>query len=121
MLPAKFLLPWDILEIYVQGLQQLSSQGNRYNLVLFDQAGKFLFTYSLSNKEDIGVAQSLLDLLVTCGLTQSSRSDDSGELTAKVQEHTCHRLRASLDYRAADHTRRRRAVERRGIRCEGVP
>ena len=47
MMPARFLRPWEVLEMDIQDLKHESQDGNRYLLVVVDRASKFLFAYPL--------------------------------------------------------------------------
>ena len=47
---ARFLRPWEILEVDIQYLKQESQDGNRYLLVVVDRASKLLFAYPLPSK-----------------------------------------------------------------------
>ena len=78
MMPAKFLRPWEVLEMDIQDLKQESRDGLRYLLVVVDRAGKFLFAYSLPLKDAVGVSRKLLELLLTFGVPLSIRSDAGG-------------------------------------------
>ena len=47
MMPARFLRPWEVLEMDIQDLKQESQAGNGYMLVVVDRASKCLFAYPL--------------------------------------------------------------------------
>ena len=84
MMPARFLLPWEVLEMDIQDLKQESQDGNRYLSVVVDRASEFLFAYPLPSKDAVGVSRKLLQLLLTFGVPLSIRSDAGGEFTAQV-------------------------------------
>ena len=98
MMPARFLRPWEVLEMDIQDLKQESQDGNRYLLVVVDRASKFLFAYPLPSKDAVGVSRKLLELLLTFGVPLSIRSDAGGEFTAQMVKHFCQRLKVSIDY-----------------------
>jgi len=114
MMPARFLRPWEVLEMDIQDLKQESQDGNRYLLVVVDRASKFLFAYPLPSKDAVGVSRKLLELLLTFGVPLSIRSDAGGEFTAQVVKHLCQWLRVSIDYGPSNHPRAQGAVERVG-------
>ncbi|CAM9586507.1 unnamed protein product, partial [Sphacelaria rigidula] len=43
MRPARFLRAWEMLEMDISDMKQVSASGNRYLLILVDRATKFLF------------------------------------------------------------------------------
>lgn len=114
MMPAKFLRPWEVLEMDIQDLKQESQDGNRYLLVVVDRASKFLFAYPLPSKDAVGVSRKLLEVILTFGVPLSIRSDAGGEFTAQVVKNLCQWLRVSIDYGPANHPGAQGAVERMG-------
>ena len=74
---------------------QRTETGNRYLLVMVDKASKFLSGFPLPTKEAMGVAKTVLDVVLTFGLPVSLRSDPGTE---------CRWLNVSFDYRLVDHT-----------------
>ena len=114
MMPSRLLWPWEVLEMDLQDMKQVSSAGNRYLLVVVDRASRFVFAYPLESKDSVGVARKLMELLLTFGVPLSIRSDAGGEFTAKVVAHLCQWLRVQLDHGPADHPRSQGAVERMG-------
>ena len=58
MLPARFLRPWEVLEMAVQDFHQVSSNGNRYLLVVVDRASEFLLAYLLASKGAVEVSRN---------------------------------------------------------------
>ena len=100
-MPAKFLRPWEVLELDIQDLKQESQDGNRYLLVVADRASKFVFAYPLSSKDAVGVSRKLLEVLLTFVVPLWIRSDARGEFTVQVVEHLCQWLRVSIDYCSA--------------------
>ena len=114
MLPARFLKPWEVLEMDIQDLHQVSSAGNRYLLVVVDRASKFLFGYPLQTKGALEVSHKLLELMLTFGVPLSLRSDTGGEFTATVVKHLCKWLHVSLNYVPADFSRSHGTAERMG-------
>ena len=113
MMSARLLWPWEVLEMDLQVLKQVSSAGNRY-IVVADRASRFVFAYPLESKDSVGVTRNLLELLLTFGVPLLIRSDAGGEFTTKVVAHLCHWLRVQLDHGLADHPRSQVAVERMG-------
>ena len=89
MLPARFLKPWEVLEMDIHDMGARSEAGNRLLLVVVDRASKFLFAYPLPNKRAEGVARKLLELMLTFGIPLSLRSDPDTEFTAEVVQHLC--------------------------------
>ena len=114
MLPARFLKPWEVLEMDIHDMGARSEAGNQHLLVIVDRASKFLFAYPLPNKSAEGVAKKLLDLLLTFGIPLSLRSDPGTEFTAEVAQHICKWLNVAIDYDPTDHPRAQGAVERSG-------
>ena len=84
MLPARFLEPWEVLEVDLQRFPNTSEAGNEYLLLVVDKASKFLFGYPLPSKEAHGVARILLDLCLTFGAPSFTMADGGGEFTAAV-------------------------------------
>ena len=98
MLPARFLKPWEVLEMDIHGMEARSEAGNKHIPVIVDRASKFLFAYPLPNKTAENVAKKLLELLLNYGkLTLSLRSDQGTEFTAEVVQHLCKWLNATID------------------------
>ena len=89
MPPARFLKPWEVLEIDIHDMGAKSGFGNKYLLVAVDRASKFLFTHPLPNKTTENVAKKLLELLLTFGIFFSLRSNPGTEFTAEVVQHLC--------------------------------
>ena len=114
MLPARFLKPWEVLEMDIHDMGTRSEAGNRHLLVVVNRASKFLFAYPLLNKAAENVAKKLLKLLLTFGIPLSLRSDPGTEFTAEVVEHLCKWLNVTIDYGPTDHPRTQGAVERLG-------
>ena len=114
MLPARFLHPWEVLEMDIQDMKVTSSQGNRYLLVVVDRATKFLSAAPLPTKEALGVSKKLLELLLNFGLPLSIRCDPGSENTAEVMQNLCRWLKVSLDYGPTTHPRAQGSVERLG-------
>lgn len=54
MFPARFLMPWEMLEMDFQDTKRTTLAGNRNVLVVVDRALKFLFPYALPSKESLG-------------------------------------------------------------------
>ena len=50
MLSARFLKPWEVLEMDIHDMGARSEAGNKHLLVIVDRASKFLFVYPLPNK-----------------------------------------------------------------------
>ena len=57
-MPARLLWPWEVLEMDLQDMKQVSSADNRYMLVVVDRASRFEFAYPLESKDSVGVARS---------------------------------------------------------------
>lgn len=77
-MPARFLRPWEVLEMDIQGLKQESRAGNRYLLVVVERASRFLFVYPLPSKGALGVSRKLSELMLTFGVPLSIQSDAGG-------------------------------------------
>ena len=114
MLPARFLKPWEVLEMDIHDMGTRSEAGNRHLLVIVDRASKVLFAYPLPNKTAESVAKKILELLLTFGIPLSLRSDPGTEFTAEVVRHICKWLNVAIDYGPTDHSRAQGAVERLG-------
>ena len=100
MLPSRFLKPWEVLEMDINGMGARSEE--------------FLFAYPLPNKIAENVAKKLLELLLTFGIPLSLRSDSGTEFAAEVVQHLCKWLHVTIDYGPTDHPRAQGAVERLG-------
>ena len=87
MPPARFLKPWEVLEMDIHDMGARSEAGNRHLLVIVDRACKLLFAYPLPHKSAEDVAKKLLELLLTFGIPLSLRSDPGMEFTAEVVQH----------------------------------
>ena len=87
MMPARFLRPWEVLEMDIQDLKHESQDGNRYLLVVVDRASKFLLTYPLPSKNAVEVSRKVMAVLLTFGMPPSTRSIAGGEFTAQVVKH----------------------------------
>lgn len=83
MMPARFLPPWEVLEVDIRDFKQESLAGNRYVLVVLDRSSKCLSAYPLRSQEALRVGRKLLELLLTFGVPRSIRSNAGGELTCK--------------------------------------
>ena len=88
MLPARYLEPWEVLEVDLLTIPNTSESGNEYSLVVVDKASRFLFTYPLPSKESQGSARILLDLCLTFVVPSFIRADGRGEFTASVRGGT---------------------------------
>ena len=75
MLPARFLKPWEILDMDIHDMGARSEAGNKHILVIVDRASKFMFAYPLPNKTPENMTKKLLELLLTFGIPLSLRSD----------------------------------------------
>ena len=91
-----------------------SEAGNKHLLVIVDRTSKLLFAYPLPNKTAENVAKKLRELLSTCGIPLSLRSDPGTEFTAEVVQHLYKWLNVTIDYGPTDHPRAEGAVERLG-------
>ena len=89
MRPARFLMPWEVLEMNISDLKQVSTAGNRYPLIITDRATPFLFVFPSAAKLAEPVARCLLQLFMTFGVPYFLRSDAGGEFTAEVVRHVC--------------------------------
>ena len=70
--------------------------------------------YPLGSKDSVGLARKISELMLTFGMPMSTRSDEGGELTAKVVPHLSQWLKVPLDHGPAHHPRSQGAVERMG-------
>ncbi|CAN0166915.1 unnamed protein product, partial [Ectocarpus fasciculatus] len=86
MLPARFLQPWEVLEMDIQDMKVTSDGGNRYLLAVVDRGTKFLAAFPLPSKAAEGVSRKLLELLLIFGLPLSIRCDPGGEFIAEVTQ-----------------------------------
>ena len=114
MLPARFLKPWEVLEMDIHDMGARSEGGNKHLLVIVDRVSKFLFDYPLPNKTAENVTKKLLELLLTFGIPLSLRSDPGTEFTAEVVQPLCKWLNVTIDCDSTDHPRAQGAVERLG-------
>ena len=97
MLPARFLKPWEVLEMDIHDMGARSEAGNKHILVLVDRASKFLFVCPLPNETAKNAAKKLLVLLLNYGIPLSLRSDPSTEFTPETIQHLCKWLNATID------------------------
>ena len=79
MLPARYLEPWEILEVDLLRIPNKSETGNEYLLPVADKASRFLFAYPLPSTGAQGIACLLLDLCLTSGVLSFIRADGGGE------------------------------------------
>ena len=114
MLSARFLKPWEVLEMDIHDMGARSEAGNKHLLVLVNRSSKFMFAYPLPNKTAENVAKRLLELLLTFGIPLSLRSDPGTEFAAQVVQHLGKWLNVTIDYGPSDHLRAQEAVERLG-------
>ena len=114
MMPARLLHPWEVLEVGLQDLHQVSVAGNRYFLVVVDRASMFLFEYPLACKGSLEVSRKLVELTLTFGVPQSIKSYGGGEFTAQVVSHLSRWLNVALNHGPADSARSQGAAERMG-------
>ena len=114
MLPARFLKPWEVLEMDIHDMGARSKAGNLHLLVIVDRASKFLFAYPIPNKTAENVATKLLELLLTLRIPLSLHSDPGTEFTAEVVQHLYRWLNMTLDYGPTYHQRAQEAVKRLG-------
>ena len=114
MMPARFLHPWRVLKLDLQDFHQVSAAGNRYLLVMVDRASKFIFRYPLASTGSLEVSRTLMELTLTFGVPQLSRSDGGGVFTAQVVGHLCRWLNVALNHGPADFARSQGAAERTG-------
>ena len=112
MLPARFLKPWEVLEMDIYDMGARSEAENKHLFVIVDRASKILL-YPLPNKTTENVAKKLLELPLTFGILPLSLCSDSGtEFTAEVVQYLCKWLNVTIDYGPTDHPRAQGAVER---------
>ena len=78
MFPARFLEPWEVLEVNLQNFSNTSDAGNEHVLLVVDRASRFPFACPLPPKEVQRVARLLLDLCLTFGVPSSIRADGGG-------------------------------------------
>ena len=114
MLPARYLEPWEVLEVDLQRIPTTSEASIEYLLLVVDKASLFLLAYLLPSKEAHGVDRLLLDLCRTFGVRSFIRADGGGEFTATVMEHLCRWLKVNIEYGPADHPRGQGSVKRVG-------
>ena len=60
MVPARFLKPWEVLEMDIHDMGARSEAGNKHLLVIVDRASKFLFACPLPNETAKNAAKKLL-------------------------------------------------------------
>ena len=65
MLSARYLEPWEVLEVDLQRIPNTPEAGNECLLLVVDKASRFLIAYPLPSKEAHAVARLLLDLCLT--------------------------------------------------------
>ena len=119
MVPARLLWPWEVLEMDLQDMKQVSSTGTRHRLVVVDRASRFLFAYPLEPKDSVGVARKLLEMLLTFEVPLPITTDAEGEFTGKVVTHLCQWVRVELDHGPTDHPCSQGAVKTMGWLAPG--
>ena len=82
--------------------QQIEAGCNRYLLIVVDKASKFLFAFPLPTNEKLGVAATLLDVVLTFGLMISLRSYPGAEITFEVVGNLCQWLNLCIHHGPAD-------------------
>ena len=60
VLPARFLKPWEVLEMDIHDIGARSEAGNKHLLVIVDRASKFLFACPLPKETAKKAAKKLL-------------------------------------------------------------
>lgn len=111
ILPARFLQPWEVLQIYIQDKKMTSSSRNRYLLVVVDGGTTVLAAFTLRLKEVIRVSSELVELLLIFGVPLSIRCEPGGEFIADVTDRLCRWL-VSFGDGPTNHPRARGAVRR---------
>ncbi|CAM9973671.1 unnamed protein product [Choristocarpus tenellus] len=114
MLPAKFLEPWDILEMDLQDVGHISTKGKKYMLIVIDRASRFPFAFPMASKDATGVATNVLELCLTFGIPLSIRSDAGGDFTGDVMSHLCRLLKVPINYGPTGNSRGQGGVENMG-------
>lgn len=79
MMVARLLWPWEVLDMDLQDMEQVSSTGNRYLLVV-DGANRFVFASPVEPKDSVCAARKHLGLLLAFGVPLSIRSETEGEV-----------------------------------------
>ena len=103
MVPVRFLHPWEVIAVVdIQDFHQVPAHGNRYLLVVVDRASKVLDGYCLASKGSLEVSRKFMELMLTFGVPQSTRSDGRGEFTAQVVAHLCRWLNVAINHGPAD-------------------
>lgn len=114
MPPAKFVQPWEIIEIDFQDMVIKFSMGNRCLLLTIDKASRYLFTYPIKTREADAIANHVLNLCLTFGAPAHSHSDGGGEPTPEKINYVYRRLKGGINYGPVDRPRGKDAVERAG-------
>lgn len=110
MVPAKYIEPWEVLEIGSRDMGIMFSLGVEYFFLMVDKATSLPVAYPTKTKEAEAVASYLLDLSLTFGTPMYIRSDRRGEFRAKVVNNVCRWLKVEISYGPADHPGGQRAV-----------
>lgn len=76
-----------MLKIGIEDMNIESSAEDRYLLIVVDRASKYLFAHPLLSKEALGVARTILELMLTFGVSLSTST--KWELTEQVVDHLC--------------------------------
>lgn len=85
MLPARFLLPWDVLEIYLlHDMENKSKDGDKFMLLVVARASKLILPFPLPSEMSDPVASNLLTLCLTFEVSQEIRRDAGGEFSSDV-------------------------------------
>lgn len=105
MLPAKYLRPWELLEMDIQNMPQESVEGHKYMLLIVDRASRFPFACPLKTKEAVGVAKFSMGLCITFSVPGSIRSDGGSKFMTSVVQRLCRWLRIDINYSPSNHPR----------------
>ena len=114
MLPARYLEPWEVLEVDFLRIPNTSETGSEYLLLIVDKASRFLIAHLLASKEVQQIARILLDLCLTFGAPSFIRADGGGTITATIMEHLCRSLKVQVEFDSSDRPRGQGSVERAG-------
>ena len=115
MLPARFLQPWEVLEMDTQDMGENPPRATDAHCSCWTgPESSHSRTCPLRTKDAESVAKKLLDLLLVSGIPRSIRSDPGTEFTGEVVQHLCRWLKVPIDFWPVDHAWAQEAVERLG-------
>ena len=105
MVSPRYLKQWELFKVNLLRIPNTSETGNKYLLLMVDQASRCLFAYPLPSKEAQGIERLLLDLCLAFGVPSFIFAAEGGEFTVTVADLLCCWLMVQIEFGPADHPR----------------